>query len=195
MNKQIIVSILSFFLFTQTAHGDTGSELVNAAAEGQTEKLNALISGGVDIQSDGGTALISAAFSALQRHEESKSIDGQIEAVQILIDAGADVDQQFDNGITALMLMAILRQTETVRVLLDAGADVNAANNADGGTALIFAVYGGSTETVSLLIESGADISMMDIGTGSEDGRTALSYAEEKNHAEITEVLRQAGAK
>jgi len=154
-----------------------------------------LINGGADIQSNGGRALISAAFSALQLHEESKLNDGQIEAVRILVDAGADVDEQFDNGITALMLMSILRQTETVRVLLEAGADVNATNNADGETPLIFAVYGGSTETVSLLIESGADVSAIDAGTGNEDGRTALSYAKEKEHAEITEVLKQAGAK
>ena len=194
MNKQLFVSILSLFLFAQSAHADTSSELVIAAAEGQAEKLIALINGGADIQSDGGTALISAAFSALQLHEESKSNDGQIEAVQILVDAGADVDEQFDNGITALMVMSILRETETVRVLLEAGADVNATNNADGGTALIFAVYGGSTETVSLLIESGADVNVTDAGAGNEDGRTALSYAEEKDHAEITEVLKQAGA-
>ena len=39
------------------------------------------------------------------------------------------------------------------------------------------------------------DINMADAGTGSGDGRMALSYAEEKNHADITEVLKQAGAK
>jgi ankyrin repeat protein len=192
MNRQLFFSIL--FLFAQTAHGDASSELVNAAAEGQTENLIAIINGGADIQSDGGIALISAAFSALQLHEESKSNASQIEVVRILVDAGADVDEQFDNGITALMLMSILRQTETVRVLLEAGADVNATNNADGGTALIFAVYGGSTDTVSLLIESGADLNATDAGTGDDDGRTALSYAEEKDHAEITEVLKRAGA-
>jgi ankyrin repeat protein len=195
MNKQIVVLILSCFLFAQAAHGSTSPELVNAATAGHTEELVALIDGGADIQSDGGTALISAAFTALERHGESKSIDGQVEAVRILTEAGADVDHQLDNGVTALMLMSILRQTETVRVLLEAGADIDATNNADGGTALIFAVYGGSTETVSLLLESGADVSVTDTGTGNEGGRTALSYAEEKEHAEITEVLKRAGAR
>ena len=193
--RLLSVSYMILLLFAHTAHGDISSELNKAATEGQTETLKALISGGADIESDGGPALISAAFSALERYEKAESNEGQVQAVQVLVDAGADVDAQIDNGITALMLMAILGQTETVRVLLEAGADVNATNNADGGTALIFAVYGGSTETVSVLIEAGADLSVTDAGTGSGDGRTALYYAEEKNHAEITEVLKQAGAK
>lgn len=82
-------------------------------------------------------------------------------------------------------------QTQTLETLIRGGADIQS----DGGTTLIFAVYGSSTQTVSILIVAGADNDMADAGTGSGDGRTALSYAEEKNHAEITEVLRQAGAK
>ena len=192
--KNLLVITALLFLI-QTTLGDINSELIKAATEGETQALETLIRGGADIQSDGGSALISAAFSALERHGKEESIDGQIEAVQILVNAGADVDEHLENGITALMLMAILGQADAVGVLLEAGADLNAANSADGGTALIFAVYGGSTETVSILIEAGADINMADAGTGSGNGRTALSYAVEKDHAEITEVLKQAGAK
>jgi ankyrin repeat protein len=188
------VSCWVLLLFTSAALADTRSELIEAATDGQTETLKALIGDSADIQSDGGTALISAAFSALQRYENGESNEGQIEAIKVLVDAGADVDIRFDNGITALMLMSILGNTEMVIALLEAGADVNATNNADGGSALIFAVYGGSTEIVLVLIDAGADINVADAGTGTEDGRTALYYAEEKNHAEITEVLTQAGA-
>jgi len=190
------LSIIAALLFlTQTTLGETNPELVKAATEGQTQALKTLISEGADIQTDGGTALMSAAYSALERHEEKESNDGQIEAVQILVNAGADVNEHSGNGITALMLMAILGQADTVRVLIEAGADVNSVNSADGSTALIFAVYGGSTETVSNLINAGADVDMADAGTGNGDGRTALSYAEERAHAGITEVLKQAGAK
>jgi ankyrin repeat protein len=182
-------------LFVHTVQGETNSELIKASTEGQTETVKALIDSGADLESEGGSALISAAFSALERFEKAESNEGQVETVKILAKAGADVDAHFDNGITALMLMSILGQTEVVRVLLEAGADVNAVNNADSGTPLIFAVYGGSTETVSILLGAGADINMADAGTGNGDGRTALSYAEEKEHAEITEILKQAGAK
>jgi ankyrin repeat protein len=193
MNK---LMILATFLFSaQTTLADINSDIVNAATGGQTEILKTLISGSADVQSDARLALISAAFSALERQGEGEPYDGQVEAVQILTGTGVDVDEHFDNGMTALMLMAILGQTDPVRGLLDAGADANAVASADGSTALIFAVYGGSTEIVLTLIEAGADVDMADAGTGNGDGRTALSYAEEKDHAEIIDVLRQAGAK
>jgi len=188
---QVLATLL---LCSQTTLADTTSDLVDAATEGQTNTIQALLSGGADLRAAGGTAVISAAYSALERQGNGESFDDQVEAVRILVNAGADPNAHLDNGITTLMLMAILGQADAVRDLLAAGADVNTANNADGGTALIFAVYGGSTEIVSQLIEAGADLNVKDAGTGNDNGRTALSYAEEKNHAEITAVLRQAGA-
>ena len=193
MNKLIILATL--LVSAQTTLADINSEIINLAADGQTESLKTLISGSADVQTDGRSALISAAISALERQGKGESYNGQVEAVQILVNAGVDVDEHFDNGITTLMLMAILGQTDAVRVLLDAGADVNAVASADGSTALIFAVYGGTTEIVSTLIEAGADVDIADAETGGGGGRTALSYAEEKNHAEIIDVLKQAGAK
>ena len=187
--------LATLLIFAQTTLADINSEIITAATDGQTETLKTLIAGSADVQSDGRSALISAAFSALERQGNGESYDDQVEAVQTLVNAGVDVDEHFDNGMTALMLMAILGQTDAVRVLLDAGADVNAVASDDGSTALIFAVYGGTTEIVSTLIEAGADVDMADAGTGSGDGRTALSYAEEKDHAEIIDVLKQAGAK
>jgi ankyrin repeat protein len=193
MNKLIVLATL--LISAQTTLADINSEIISAATEGQTETLKSLIGESTDVQSDARLALISAAFSALERQGNGESYGGQADAVQILVNAGVNVDEHFDNGITALMLMAILAQTDAVRALLDAGADVNAVANADGSTALIFAVYGGDTEVVSTLIEAGADVDIADAGTGSGDGRTALSYAVEKDRADIIDVLRQAGAK
>lgn len=192
MKKLLVLAAL--LLNSQTTFADINSDLVEAAAAGQTATLNALIIDGADIESAGGKAMITAAFAALELQGNGEAYDDQIEAVRILVSAGADPNVHFDNGISTLMLMAILGQADAVRDLLAAGADVNAANKADGGTALIFAVYGGSTEIVSQLIDAGADLNIKDAGTDNDDGRTALSYAEEKRHAEITAVLRQAGA-
>ena len=53
-------------------------------------------------------------------------------------------------------------------------------------TALMLMAILGQTDAVRVLL---------DAGTGSGDGRSALSYAEEKDHAEIVGVLKLAGAK
>lgn len=45
MNKQLLISILSFFLFAQASHGSTSSELIDAATAGQSDRLMALIDG------------------------------------------------------------------------------------------------------------------------------------------------------
>ena len=156
MKKLLVLAAL--LLNSQTTFADINSDLVEAAAAGQTATLNALIIDGADIESAGGKAMITAAFAALELQGNGEAYDDQIEAVRILVSAGADPNVHFDNGISTLMLMAILGQADAVRDLLAAGADVNAANKADGGTALIFAVYGGSTEIVSQLIEAGAEL-------------------------------------
>ncbi len=56
------------------------------------------------------TLLISAQTTLADINSEiiNAATDGQVEAVQILVNAGVDVDEYFDNGMTALMLMAML---------------------------------------------------------------------------------------
>ncbi len=60
---------------------------------------------------------------------------GQTEVARVLIDAGADVDQQSNDGSTALLTAAFFCRTEIVEALLAAGADKSMRNNA-GSTAL-----------------------------------------------------------
>jgi ankyrin repeat protein len=52
-----------------------------------------------------------------------------IEVVQALIAAGADVNEVANNGITALMLASAKNAPALVKALLDAGALVNAKND------------------------------------------------------------------
>merc|ERR1719359_514005 len=53
--------------------------------------------------------------------------EGQTEVVQLLVDAGADVNQEDDEAgeHTALMLAAIHGRIEIVMILVAAGGDVN----------------------------------------------------------------------
>lgn len=80
---------------------------------------------------------------------------GYTEVVKALIDSGADVNAQRNNGWSALIHAARHGRTETVRVLMDAGADVNAKSN-DGETALMLALQYDHTGVVDILKQSGA---------------------------------------
>lgn len=114
-------------------------------------------------------------------------LKGCLESVQVLLDAGADINLQRDNddGETALMAAAQLGYMEIVRVLLDAGGDVNLQDN-DGCTAL-FEARG--EDITRLLLDRGAHVDHQD-----NDGRTPLESACRRGHVEVARLLLDRGA-
>ena len=112
-----------------------------------------------------------------------KSYQGDFQAVQSLLKAGADVNYQDRYGRTALMRTA---RIEIVRSLLKAGADVNIQTDL-GRTALMMASGEGHLEIVVALLKAGADVNHQD-----KYGNTTLYYA--RYYLEIVEVLIEAGA-
>ena len=96
----------------------------------------------------------------------------KLEIVQILIQAGADVNATDNYGNSVLMFSTAKTRGNDITVLLiDAGADVNAPDP-DGGTVLIRAIRGWVIEKIKLLLEAGANIDLRD-----KKGKTALMYA------------------
>jgi len=114
--------------------------------------------------------------------------DGNLPAVQTLLEEGADVNAKDTYGFTALMTAAQKGHTEIVKLLLEKGADVNARNTS--GTALCAALRGGHTDIVKLLLEKGADVNaeMIDGGT------TALMMASRNGNTEVVKLLLKKGA-
>ena len=82
---------------------------------------------------------------------------GKIEAVQLLLDKGADVNAQGGFYGNALQAAAFTGNVEITRLLLDKGANVN-AQGGFYGNALRAAVYKGSVEIIQLLLDKGADV-------------------------------------
>lgn len=97
--------------------------------------------------------------------------EGRYQEAKSLIAAGADVNHENYDGVTALMYAAQNGHLEVVRLLVESGAEVN-KSPWGGITALIGAARAGHLSVVEFLVESGADIQAVDW-----DKRDALHYA------------------
>lgn len=116
---------------------------------------------------------------------------GSGELIRVLVDAGADVNAEDDNGVDALTLG--LWSAGNARALLEAGANCNKrisrVYDMTSPTKLQFAAREGHVETVKVLIEFGAHIHAVDAL-----GFRALDLAARKGWAEAVKVLLEAGA-
>ena len=112
---------------------------------------------------------------------------GSVDAMKMLIDAGADVNAKNSFDATALMWCA--NDMAKVRLLIDKGANVNARSK-QGRTPLMIASAGdGASQIVKLLIEKGADISVKD-----KSNSTALLEAVDANDNATIRLLIEKGA-
>lgn len=82
------------------------------------------------------------------------SINGNSDAVQLLLDRGANVNGKMKRGQSALIAAAYEGHANVARLLLSKGADVNA--DWEGCTSLGVAKQQGHTEIADLLLKAGA---------------------------------------
>ena len=87
------------------------------------------------------------------------AVQGNNAFVDLLIEAGADVNDVNRSGSTALMLAALNNHHECVNALIKAGAYVNRIDN-EGNTALINASSTNSVTPVRLLLHAGTKINI-----------------------------------
>ncbi|MCM2350784.1 MAG: ankyrin repeat domain-containing protein [Bacteriovoracaceae bacterium] len=120
--------------------------------------------------------------------------EGRNEILLMTLEHGADLKSTNRYGGTALIPAAEKGHLETVKILLKTKINVNHINRL-GWTALLEAIIlsdGGKThqDIIRELIKGGADISIPD-----KDGVSPLQHAQKRNHNEIVELLKNAGAK
>ena len=114
---------------------------------------------------------------------------GGDDAVQFLLEQGADVHQRSRNALNNQPLhacVAISKSTHAAKLLLDHGADVNATQHG-GFTPLHAAAFSGELALVRLLVDSGAALDPK-----TNDGQTALDLAREKGHDEVVKLIEAA---
>ena len=155
------------------------SPLMLAAQLGHTECLTTLLAAGADVnlkRENGDTALIATVLidhsAVCNTFDENNATEqhGHYKCMELLIEAGADVNTYNDECQTALTLASWHGYTEGVDILIKAGADVNKeGGRGDKHSPLLFACKGGYIKSVESLLEAGADVNM-----ASQYGYTAL---------------------
>ncbi|MEW6248917.1 MAG: ankyrin repeat domain-containing protein [Nitrospirota bacterium] len=125
---------------------------LNAARNGQTNKVTRYLDQGVDINLRGEYGETALMFAASH---------GRLDTVRALLSKGADVNAKNQNGGTALMGACSSRffSAAVVSELLDNGADIN-ARASDGVTALMLAVLANRLDAAELLIARGAHVNL-----------------------------------
>jgi len=125
---------------------------------------------------------------ALDRALFEAAQDGDLEAVNELINDGADVNASIAGDGSPLIGAAQSGSLELARRLLDAGADPNLAVEGDG-CPLIQAAARGHLDIVALLLDRGADVNQ--IVAGDEN---ALMNAAEQGSRPVVQLLVMRGA-
>jgi ankyrin repeat protein len=154
-----------------------------AAEKNYVDVVRALLSAGVDVnirsEKQKLTPLISAACC------------GSLEAVKVLIEAGADIDAQSSTGNTALMLAIDRGKIDVATTLIDAHANLEIKGQ-KGWTALHNAASGGDRgyrEVAEALLKAGASVDAL-----SETMLTPLHEAAGKSLVDLVRLLVDNGA-
>jgi ankyrin repeat protein len=153
--------------------------LADAAKADDLAALNSLL-GQVDVNvahPDGSTALAWTAY-----HDNDQAVD-------LLINAGADPDLANDYGVTPLWLACNNRNTGIAEKLLNAGADPN-AQTWTGETVLMTCSRTGLMVAVTAMLAKGAEVNAAE----HRRGQTALMWAISQGHPMVARRLIEAGA-
>jgi|GEM_PF-5020427 len=95
---------------------------------------------------------------------------GSTDIMQVLLDAGADINAASPNGLTPLIVASQLGNEDTVKFLLAAGAIIDKCTN-QRETALMAAAMWGHVGIVRILLAAGASATIYD-----SKGRSARDY-------------------
>jgi ankyrin repeat protein len=157
------------------------SELSRAVADDDKETVRELLRKGEKVNAkEESYSKITPIFLAVET--------GDLELIQMLLDAGAKVNARSTSKETPLMRLDQDATNDLVQLLLRYGAKVNVADE-NGNTPLIHAVEYSTPEAAQALIAAGADVN-----AANSDGETALMKAADRGDIDTLRALIAAGA-
>ena len=184
--------------------------LISAAARGDLEVVNVLVMHGADVNvrdNKGFTALFHAiearydeVANLLLNHPKldpnARGLNGvtalisytwreRRDAVQKLLDRGADVNAQDNDGDSAMHGAAQTGNVEILDMLLEKGGNAELKNK-QGGTPLMWAAVFGNEAAARRLLASGANPRVKDA-----EGNTALDWAIRNKRERVVRLLKK----
>ena len=192
------------------AKNDKGhSPLLNASMSGALDVVKVLVRAGAGVCVTDNRGAICLSLAAHHGHTETvrtllcmpevdlKHVDNtgatalsravlgkRADVVEVLIDAGADIDVTNENGRSPLLLASMSGHLDIVKMLVEAGAGVCVTDN-KGDTCLIVAAVFGHIETVRYL----TSLPEVDVNHANQRGYTALQIAKRKGHKGVVKFL------
>jgi len=161
-------------------------ELLLAIENDNLVKIRSLLEGGLDLSEPviigeeyglDEPDEISILFYAIRNY-------ATIEAIELLLKYGVDINQSDENGITALDIAIKYKRHDIIKLSIDRGIDINDSRRKSGITPIMLASCFSSIETIELLLEYGADINAKD-----NHGMTPKDYARKLGQKKVQEYL------
>jgi ankyrin repeat protein len=187
-----------------TLRNDEGRTALHEASQGlQPDLIQLILNHNADVDaldSDGSTPLhltifeeslasseISLVTSGMIAVQETR-LDASLDAIQLLLRHGANINLQNHMGQTALHKASQCGHLDIVRHILSHGAHVDSLDN-DGSTPLHLAISEVNLEVVQLLLKHGASVNLQN-----HLGQTALHKASQRYHLDIVRLILDHGA-
>src|SRR5207302_11156676 len=117
------------------------------------------------------------------------AMQGDHQAVQVLLKQAADVNGAQGDGMTALHWAAMKNDAELTETLLYAGANVRAKTRIGDYTPLVLAARAGNASVIPALVAAGADVN-----SKTSNGTTPLMLAATSGSVDAVNALLDTGA-
>ena len=135
-----------------------GEPLIDAIIRGDVPELRDLLDKGADLHVRDKAGLSAIDYAAGAITPMSGKTSGSIEAIQLLLERGADINDPGEYGRTPLMYSVRSHNLPLIKFLIDSGAEVNRISR-DGHSALFYAQLDQNQDVVVLLKKYGANTS------------------------------------